>query len=120
MTVKNDAVTSKKVRPGKKAADEVFTGETDPEANESDLMEMVREAEAERASENIAAYTPPEDGRVLVKMERSNASWTTSGGVKFDKKHPFQLVNEQDLFEVLNSGGFRRCDPQEMVAFYTT
>lgn len=124
-----DAVTSKDVRPPKKAATKVLGGpppEEDAdvagrnvgsiESIKSIAEEEKRRMKEEAASKVLEGTSAP--GKVLMKMERRNASWTTRSNVVFTQEHPFQLVPEDEVIELIKEGGFRRADPQEVVFFY--
>jgi hypothetical protein len=129
----DEAVTSEQVRPrkGTKDAREVFTGpppeeDTDvagrnsPEDAVKAIQDLAREQEKKMKEEQTKrvleqAGTP---GKVLMKMERRNSSWTTRSNVVFTQEHPFQLVPEEEVAELIAEGGFRRADPMEVVHFY--
>jgi len=102
------AITSSQVRRKKKEVDVEMPEEIKELAEKE--KEVVPEADKILASSN--------DEKYLVKMERKNASWETPSEVIFTPQHPFQLVNETELDELLDQGGFRRADPRELVNFY--
>lgn len=56
-------------------------------------------------------------GRMLLKMERENVSYTTPEGVRFSKEHPYQTVEEEEGKQLLRLG-FREATPSEVVRFY--
>jgi len=122
MATKDDgAITTKQV--GKKSSSaKIMAGEesveeavlTDPI---SEIERVEREKMAEEPVDRVAANAESED-KYLVKMERQNASWMTRNGVVFTAQHPFQLVDETEMDELLDEGGFRRADKREVVNFY--
>lgn len=82
-----------------------------------------------RAPRKAAVPNPPEktvkedvkdtsEEKVLVRMERGSASWTTHDGVKFTKQHPYQLVTEGEADLLMMEGGFRKAHPDELKQWY--
>jgi hypothetical protein len=128
-----DAVTSEDVRPRKGDAEKVLGGP--PPEEDADvagtnvgtdtveaIQEMAKKEEKKLRQEQTRKVLEEAalPGRVLLKMERKNSSWTTRSGVIFTQEHPFQLVPEEEVEELLREGGFRRADPQEVVYFYAS
>lgn len=107
MAGKSGAITSEDVRKKKT--------ETVPEDIEA-LTELERQVNPTREASKVLDGTDVE--KYLVKMERRNASWETPAGVIFTQANPFQLVEENELDELLDQGGFRRADPRELINFY--
>ncbi len=56
-------------------------------------------------------------GKILLKMQRQNASFESPSGVMFWKDHPFQLVPEDDV-ETLLKDNFVRANLEEVEDFY--
>jgi hypothetical protein len=114
-------VTSKDVRPDKDA-EAVLSGEEAGSAEDSELESIqdlvAKEEKKVRRNRAKSVMEAPTPGRVLLKMERKNASWNTRSGVIFTQEHPFQLVLEDEVLELIKETGFRRADPQEVVYFY--
>jgi hypothetical protein len=56
-------------------------------------------------------------GKIWLKMERDNASFTTYKGVKFTRDNPYQLVDEDEV-DILLHQNFRKAYPDEIRDFY--
>lgn len=118
----DDAVTSQDVRPDAAAVlapegtapDDAGTTDIPPEVKQ--VVEQEAKKERKKSAQKVLDGT--EDDRVLMKMERHNASWTTRSGVRFTSQHPFQLVPASEVDELIKEGGFRRADPKEVINFY--
>jgi len=120
MPAKDGAVTSRDVR---RTAKEVLEDDSAPAVNEpmdeiSKVENLVAEQKKNISKESADKILADTDSRFLLKMERKNASWQTRGGVVFSQEHPYQLVDEDEMDELLDEGGFRRADPREVVKFY--
>lgn len=115
------AITSAKVR--QRPASKVLEGDQKKKApadgKPEALQEIIDEEKEAKVQEKTEELAPqPEEEKFLVKMERINASWSTRNGVVFTREHPFQLVDDVEMDELLDMGGFRRADPREVVKFY--
>lgn len=56
-------------------------------------------------------------GKVWLKMERENMSFTSPTGIKFTKDNPYQMVDPDEV-DILLSQNFRRAYPEEIKDFY--
>ncbi len=111
-----NAITSSDVRP-----DDSDVAGSNRGRRRRSVQELTAEERKRQNQETVNKILDQNtDGVVLMKMERQNSSWTTRSGVIFTQEHPFQLVPEDEVDELLNEGGFRRADPKEVVNFYTT
>lgn len=124
MVEKDDGtITTKQV--GKKASSaKIMNGETPPEEKTdtqilTDPIAAIEKQEREKmAEEAVEAVASDSEDKFILKMERMNASWATRNGVVFTKQHPYQLVDEVEMEELLDQDGFRRADKREVVNFY--
>lgn len=57
---------------------------------------------------------------VLLEMRRGPISYTTDGGVKFWKRHPFQWVSQEEAEFLLNNTNpeFRKVDKAAVEDYY--
>jgi hypothetical protein len=80
------------------------------------LAEKFGEVEEVVAKEEAKAKA--KEPKVLVKMDRANASFEVRGH-KFTQKNPFAIMAETDaLYVIKNVEGFRRAAPEEAEEFY--
>lgn len=128
MMADDTAVTSEQVRRStKRDAASILAKEKEDEdvagTNNPDLTieQVIKEETAKinkESAEKILTDINVDPTKVLMKMERNNFSWTTRSGVIFTREHPFQLVPEPEVDELIREGGFRRADPKEVVVYY--
>ena len=55
--------------------------------------------------------------RIPIFMEKG-AGYLTAKGVKFVTEHPYQLIEEEDTQELLNTGNFRLASAEEIRSYY--
>ena len=82
----------------------------------SDIVDPAKEIieSARRMKEAIKKLT---GGKVVMKMERENATFLTDNGILFSREHPYQLVDE-DESSLLIPQNFRVASPDEILEFY--
>lgn len=108
------ATTSEDVRPTKRTKKEP----TIAEKEDINLKENnAREQMARVVEEYDEVLKDISGGKVWLKMERENMSFTTDSGVRFTKDAPYQLV-EADEVERLLKQNFRKAYPEEIKEFY--
>lgn len=121
----DEAIKSSDVR--KRAASDVLAGspadeDADVAGSNIKAIQDIAKEEEKRIREERAKRVLSDadsDDKVIIKMERKNNSWTTRSGVIFTQEHPFQLVPQEEVDELIREGGFRRADPKEVVYFYS-
>lgn len=117
------AITSKDVRMEQEDAKEVFEGAQDiidSGGTIEDVADVARDAQKKANKKKVAKLTPDDKSdKILMKMERQNASWKTPEGTVFSQDHPFQLVTESESIQLRLSGGFRIADSAELVGWYS-
>lgn len=68
--------------------------------------------------EDAAKKFTSREAKTLIKMERHNASFETSG-YTFTQKHPFAVVTRSEAdFILVHETGFRLATPAEAEAYY--
>lgn len=106
MAIKSDDVRPTSVVKG--SVGPVSAKNNDPKQELLDAMETYEESVKELTG-----------GKVLMKMERDNASFITDNGVKFTRENPYQLVEAPEV-EVLLRQNFRKAYPEEVKDFYAS
>lgn len=109
-------VTSSDVAPKRKPkkAEEVIEESTQIRSDYVDPAKQLIEATKSMAE----ATSKLTGGKILVKMISDNMSYTTEGGKKFTKSHPFQLLDATEADLLIAVGGFRKASSQELLDYY--
>lgn len=113
-------VTTKDINPEPEpdVSQKVLTRERKMSAvtKNTDIVDPAKEIidSALRMKEAIKKLT---GGKIVMKMERENATFMTDNGVLFSRDHPYQLVEEGEA-SLLLSQNFRAASPDEILHFY--
>lgn len=117
---------------------ETFAVDHDSAKNKADLIALLAEegvsfdtyqsfSQAEKAEPELddrkvkgsAQATAPQNGQVLVKMERMNPSYDVMG-FTFTRENPFIVMSEKDAQDIFDTQeGFRLATPKEVQEFYS-
>ena len=115
MTIKSEDVRPERpVRKTTRTTTKTSVATEDSNFSKNDAQRLLEEA-----MENYeSSLKEMSGGKILLKMERENASFTTTKGVKFSKDHPYQLVDEDEVAALLRQN-FRKAYPEEIKDFYS-
>jgi len=108
-------IKSEDVRPQKRTTSK--TGTTTTKSDSHLKTNDPREVMLAAIDQYEGSLKEISGGKIWLKMERDNFSFTTEKGVKFTRDNPYQLVDEDEV-DILLSQNFRKAYPEEIRDFY--